>query len=195
MTPANHLRRQLRARRKQITGESRTEKTSALIARVLSHRIYKAAKHVAFYSAFDGEVDISALLLHAYNNNKCCYLPVIPKFAARPMRFAPYLADAAQRTNHFGIYEPVFQTKHLCPATKLDLVLMPLVGFDDKGQRLGMGGGFYDRCFEFRRYRKHWLKPRLLGIAFDCQKVGAIEKNPWDVAMDACVTEAAWYQF
>ena len=189
------LRKELRSQRRQLSSADRINKSNALIDRVLRHRSYRQARHIAFYSAFDGEVDVTPLLLHAYNNSKRCYLPLLPKFAGQKMRFAPYSDDLAEKHNHFGISEPVCQARTICSATKLDLVLMPLVGFDVSGQRLGMGGGFYDRCFEFRRIRTRWRKPMLLGVGFECQKVDSLVHESWDVAMDACVTERTWYTF
>ena len=189
------LRRILRTKRWQITGSDRFDKTAALINHISNHRAYKTAKHIAFYSAFDGEVDLSALLLHSYNNNKHCYLTVLPKFLGQRLRFAPYLGKKAEKINQFGISEPQFSAKTIRSALKIDLIFMPLVGFDKRGHRLGMGGGYYDRCLEFRRNRLFWKTPLLVGIAFECQKVGALIKNPWDVSMDACVTEKCVYEF
>ncbi len=189
------LRKELRSQRRQLSSDDRIRKSNALIAQVLRHRSYRQAQHIAFYSAFDGEVDVAALLLHAYNNNKHCYLPVLPKIAGQKMRFAPYHDGLVNKLNHFGISEPFYQARTMRAATKLDLVLMPLVGFDESGQRLGMGGGFYDRCFEFRRIRTRWRKPMLLGVGFECQKVDCLVHETWDVAMDACVTENTWYTF
>ena len=189
------LREVLRAKRRQLTGFDRIDKTHVLIKQILRHHAYQTAKHIAFYAAFDGEVDIAPLLLHAYNNNKHCYLPVMPKFSGQRLRFAPYSPGVAEKLNRFGISEPVYRTGTVCSASKLDLVLMPLVGFDTSGQRLGMGGGYYDRCFEFRRNRSYWKTPLLLGVAFECQKVDTLASQPWDVAMDACITEKKGYEF
>ena len=189
------LRKALRLQRRQLSGSDRADKSNALITQILRHRLYRQAKHIAFYSAFDGEVDITPLLLHAYNNGKHCYLPVIPNLAGQRMHFVPYLNNALEKTNRYGIREPIYKAHTIFPRAKLDLVLMPLVGFDQSGQRLGMGGGFYDRCFEFRRFRRHWRKPTLLGVAFELQKVDSLVSELWDVTMDACVAETDWYQF
>lgn len=189
------LRKALRAKRRQLTGFDRADKTNALIAQILRHHAYRTAKHIAFYAAFDGEVDITPLLLHAYNNNKNCYFPIVPKFSGQRLRFAPYSHGVAEKLNRFGISEPICWARTTCSASKLDLVLMPLVGFDASGQRLGMGGGYYDRCFEFRRNRLRWKTPLLLGVAFECQKVDTLASRPWDVTMDACITEKNCYEF
>jgi 5-formyltetrahydrofolate cyclo-ligase len=80
-------------------------------------------------------------------------------------------------------------------AQELDLILMPLVGFDDRGNRLGMGGGFYDRSLEFLRHRQHWRKPHLLGIAYDFQRVNGLTADPWDVPLQGVITDQAVYLY
>jgi 5-formyltetrahydrofolate cyclo-ligase len=75
----------------------------------------------------------------------------------------------------------------------LDLVLMPLVGFDADGNRLGMGAGFYDRKFAFLRHRRAWRRPLLLGIAFDAQRVERFDAALHDVPLWGVVTERAVY--
>lgn len=89
--------------------------------------------------------------------------------------------------NRFGIPEPVQSRRH--PPGILDLVVVPLVGFDAKCNRMGMGGGFYDRCFAHRLARQH-SGPRLVGLAFDCQQVDELPVEPWDVPLDAIVTQS-----
>ena len=83
----------------------------------------------------------------------------------------------------------------LLPGISLDLVLVPLVGFDDQGTRLGMGGGFYDRSFATRLFRRYWRKPRLIGVAYELQRVAHLDRQPWDVALDGVVTEQRLYLF
>jgi 5-formyltetrahydrofolate cyclo-ligase len=78
-------------------------------------------------------------------------------------------------------------------ARELDLILLPLVAFDESGQRLGMGGGFFDRSLAFLAWRQHWRKPHLIGLAYDFQKVAALPREPWDVPLDAVVTDQNVY--
>ena len=91
------------------------------------------------------------------------------------------------------IPEPLVERRELVRVRDLDLILMPLVGFDLQGNRLGMGGGFYDRSLAFLRYRLYWKRPRLLGLAYDFQQVDILTADPWDIPMQAVVTDQAVY--
>jgi 5-formyltetrahydrofolate cyclo-ligase len=103
------------------------------------------------------------------------------------MKFAPMPADERMLKNRFGIAEP----RHgACAHTRiLDIVLVPLVGFDDAGNRLGMGGGYYDRRFSYLRTRSSFLRPRLIGVAYELQHVDELPKDEWDVSLWAIVTD------
>jgi 5-formyltetrahydrofolate cyclo-ligase len=81
------------------------------------------------------------------------------------------------------------------PARWFDLIVVPLVGIDAGGRRLGMGGGFYDRALAFRRGRRTWTGPCLVGLAFDCQRVDAPFADAWDVRVDALSTESGFTDF
>jgi 5-formyltetrahydrofolate cyclo-ligase len=97
------------------------------------------------------------------------------------------------RRNRFGIPEPVIRTARQRRVWALDLLLIPLVGFDGNGGRLGMGGGFYDRSLAYRAMRKKSHKPTLLGLAHECQRVDRLPLESWDVALQATVTDQGWY--
>lgn len=89
--------------------------------------------------------------------------------------------------NRWGIPEPRPTLNHSISPRRLDLVLMPLVGFDEAGHRIGMGKGFYDRTFAFRRSKGH--RPALVGLGHECQQVAeGITPSGWDVALDALAT-------
>lgn len=95
------------------------------------------------------------------------------------------------RRNRFGIPEPL--GKAVAPQ-RLDAVCVPLVGFDGRGRRLGMGGGFYDRTFAVnaRKKRGNARGPRLIGLAHACQQVGRLPHEDWDVRLTGVVTERKW---
>ncbi len=97
------------------------------------------------------------------------------------------------RPNRFGIPEPIARGRRLTLPWNLDLLLMPLVGFDTDCHRLGMGGGFYDRTLAYLRLRRSWRRPRLLGLAHDCQRIERIEPRPWDIPLESVITECRVY--
>jgi 5-formyltetrahydrofolate cyclo-ligase len=103
------------------------------------------------------------------------------------LRFSPWRPGDALVTNRYGIPEPDVAASPALDAQAMSLVVLPLVGFDANGQRLGMGGGWYDRSFAFRN--EHPAPPWLVGAAFATQQVDAIAAEAWDVALDAICTE------
>jgi 5-formyltetrahydrofolate cyclo-ligase len=121
-----------------------------------------------------------------------CYAPVLPS-RGRMLRFARIRRETPMTRNRFGIAEPL--DARPLRARQLDLLLMPLVGFDHRGFRLGMGGGFYDATLAFMRHRRNWRKPRLVGIAYECQRVESLPHDPWDMPLDAVLTERQLYRF
>ncbi len=191
--PSTPLRRQLRARRRQLHDSQRHAAAHGVARRVAGLRLFASARRIAAYLAFDGELDPAPLLERAWAMGKRIYLPVLIGNPPVHLLFAPYDADTPMTPNHFGIPEPQAPSGDLLPPQQLDLVLLPLVAFDDRGTRMGMGGGFYDRTFAFLNTPNHLHKPHLLGLAYEVQKVAALERQSWDVPLDGVATEAALY--
>lgn len=147
--------------------------------------IWRWARRVAIYRPADGEIDTTALAREAQRTGKRLYLPVLD---GNQLRFRQWRPRQAMTPNRFGIPEPPRSAPE-CPTRWLDLVIAPLVGFDQAGNRLGMGGGFYDHTFAFRHHHPRWRHPRLVGAAFAVQQVPALPARSWDVALDAVITE------
>lgn len=148
-------------------------------------------RRIGCYLAVGGEVDCSAFVEAALARGRLIYLPLLhgPK-----LLFAPY--DPAKRMvrNRFGIPEPIGSARRL-RGSELDVVLAPLVAFDDAGRRLGMGAGYYDRTFAFLPRRNAWPRPRFIGLAYEFQRAEALPARPWDVALHAVVTERGAQHF
>ena len=121
-----------------------------------------------------------------------CYLPMLPR-QGRVMRFGRFSRNTRMTRNCYGIAEP--RDARPLRARQLDLLLMPLVGFDHQGYRLGMGGGYYDATLAFMRHRRLWRKPRLVGVAYECQGVENLPHDPWDMPLDAVLTERQLHRF
>ena len=129
----------------------------------------------------------------AIKMHKTVYLPVVPKRFEKTLRFGNVALSGQWQINRYGIRE--FISRRQVRAWQLDAIFMPLVAFDNAGSRLGMGAGYYDVSLSHLRYRRFWRKPLLIGVAFECQKVPHIPAEPWDVGLDAVITEKKIYSY
>jgi len=188
------LRKQLRAKRRALNPSQQKQAAQQLVRKLRAHPVFLRSKHIAFYMADDGEMSVQYLMAAAEKMGKHCYLPVLHPFKQNKLWFGVYRHGDILVANRFGIAEPSPEKSHY-PSWALDLVLMPLVGFDRKGNRLGMGGGFYDRTFSFKQtaFRNNNARrpkcPVLMGVAHQCQEVTELTGAPWDVALDYIVTD------
>jgi 5-formyltetrahydrofolate cyclo-ligase len=151
---------------------------------------FHRARRIALFLPFDGEPALSAVVAAARQRGKQLYAPVLRGLT---MTFAELTASAQLFANSFGILEPQLGAR--IDARHLDLVLTPLVAFDARGVRLGMGRGYYDRCFRFLANRTHWRRPKLHGVAYELQRVPFIAARSWDVPLSSVVTEAGITRF
>lgn len=151
------------------------------------------AVHLAAYWPIKGEMDVRPVIEQALRYGKHVHLPVIVE--GDTMMFAPYDPDTPMKKNRFGIPEPHVAEDELVSPRDLDLVIVPLVVFDSYGNRLGMGGGFYDRTFAFLNDEPGHMKPCLVGAAHEFQHTGEIPPHSWDVPTRLVVTEQqVWRQ-
>ena len=180
------LRAELRSRRRNLAPLYR-----ARAARLVAHHFDQAfhlrpGLRIAAYASMREELDTAPLIELAHRRGCRIFLPRINRRTGR-IRFVESLAGGRERRNHLGILEP-HGTTH-ASTRWLDLVIAPLVGFDARGMRLGMGGGYYDRTFAFRNIHTSWRRPRLIGVAYALQQLQSIAAAAHDVRLDAVVTE------
>ncbi|MEI8707475.1 5-formyltetrahydrofolate cyclo-ligase [Pseudoalteromonas sp. B62] len=149
-------------------------------------------EHIAIYLSNDGELDTSLLIKELWNLNHHIYLPVIHPFNGTNLLFQRYEKNSPMKANRYGIFEPKLNCSQICPLAALDYLLMPLVAFDKQGNRLGMGGGFYDRTLA-RLHEQNWQKPQLIGLAHECQKVDVLPIESWDVPLKTIITPDKTY--
>lgn len=183
----------MREQRRALTPRERRHRSERLVGRIVRSPAFRRARHLALYLSNDGEVDLEGLAAAAWSRGKHCYLPVLSPLFHNRLWFAPFGPDTPLALNRFGIPEPDLHHHAMRPAWTLDLVFMPLVAFDAEGNRLGMGGGFYDRTFAYFGRRSRWRKPRIVGTAFGFQQVEKLPCESWDVPMDGVVTEDGSY--
>ncbi|RDH83054.1 MAG: 5-formyltetrahydrofolate cyclo-ligase [endosymbiont of Galathealinum brachiosum] len=182
------LRKNLRQQRKALEPNTQVEHALELEKQLCQSSLFKRSKHIAAYLAADGEIDPEFLIEKAWRSNKKIYLPILSPFNNR-LYFVPYFKNSPMKLNRFNIAEPDVHPKHWLKAHQLDLILMPLVGFDKTGNRLGMGGGFYDRSLSFSLFRKKRYSPYLIGLAHELQLVDKLPHQPHDVPMIMVATE------
>jgi 5-formyltetrahydrofolate cyclo-ligase len=187
------LRRQLRKARRSLSPNQQRQAALGLYRQLAQHPLFRRARHVSLYLPMDGEIDPRLLLRAAQRRGKATYLPVLNAWPRTKMVFQRVQPGEKFRPNRFRIPEPLINTGRQRKIWALDLILMPLVGFDDEGGRLGMGGGFYDRSLAYRSRRKTWKKPTLLGLAHECQKVPRLAQASWDVPLAGTVSDKCWY--
>jgi len=184
------LRRQLRRLRCELPRVERLAAEHTILRRLKRLGVFQPGARVGIYLAVRGEVDLTAAAQHARLSGTRLFAPRITNFRRRTMAFLPLRPQQRLHANAFGIAEPMAPVACRLSVLRLGTVLVPLVGFDRAGHRLGMGAGFYDRALARRRDpRRAWRRPRLIGVAFACQEVDAIQPGGWDVALDAVVTE------
>jgi 5-formyltetrahydrofolate cyclo-ligase len=181
------VRAELRARRDALTAGERIHASQALVASLERIPEFLTDKRIGGYWAVSGELPLAALIQGLRVREQSYHLPIVGK--DRQLMFAPWRPGGEIATNRYGIPEPVCATADLVPPDRMEVVLLPLLGFDRRGHRLGFGGGYYDRSFDFLRDRHAPGQPLLVGIAFAMQEVAAIEAMPWDVRLDYVATE------
>ncbi|HEY9148812.1 MAG TPA: 5-formyltetrahydrofolate cyclo-ligase [Gammaproteobacteria bacterium] len=191
----HQLRRQIRQQRRNLSPQQRRAAAQQLSRTLVRHPLFLHSRHIAFSLPNDGELDLTPLIRRAWAMGKRCYLPVLSPLYHNRLWFAPYHADSRLLPNRFGIPEPDCNWRQMRPVWALDLVLTPLVAFDAAGNRLGMGGGFYDRTLAYLARRQHWRKPRLIGTAYAFQQVESLPHQPWDVPLQGVATECGVFEW
>lgn len=187
------LRRMLRHNRRALSPAEQRQAAQGVYRQLAQNPLFRRARHVSLYLPMDGEIDPRLLLRAAQKRGKATYLPVLSAWPRTKMVFQRVHPGEKFKPNRFRIPEPRINARRQRKIWTLDLVLMPLVGFDAEGGRLGMGGGFYDRSLAYLARRKTWRKPVLLGLAHECQKVGKLAVASWDVPLAGTVTDKRWY--
>jgi len=150
------------------------------------------AKSIAAYLGVNGEADCGDFIQNAWQRKKRIFVPVLRK---NTMLLAPLFSNSELENNRFGIPEPKTNCEKLKPAHKMNVILLPLVAFDNLGNRIGMGGGYYDRFLRFMKYRDSFQRPLLIGMAYDFQRVDGISANDWDIPLHIVVTDSRIYRF
>ena len=175
----NQLRQQIRKTRANLTALQQQQAEDSITQQALALIEERNAQHIALYISFDGEISTDKLIQILWAQGKQVYLPVLHPFNPNHLLFLRYLPDTPMLKNKFGIWEPKLNVQNVLPLDELDILFTPLVAFDRQGNRLGMGGGFYDRTLQ------HWQKSPFIpvGLAHQCQQVEQLPTEVWDVPL------------
>jgi len=187
------LRRQLRSARSALHPSYRRNAARRALCELTRSGLFFKGSRWGFYLPLEEEFDALPLINEALHRHKKCFLPVTANRIAQPLRFARLDGRHGLTRNRYGIIEP--HCRQLMNARWLHVLIVPLVGFDDNGNRLGMGGGYYDATLSFLRRRRIWRKPFLIGLAYECQRAARIPSETWDIRLDAVLTETGLTRF
>ncbi len=182
----HELRKQSLRARREMTVAKRANASQIICDKVTSSREFLSASLIACYLPMRDEVDTRLIIERAWRANKRIFVPVTSNKGE--MFFREIRPDTTLLQNRMGIWEP--DSGDVISPRALQLVVTPTVAFDKSKHRIGMGGGYYDRCFSFLQHREHWLKPKLAGVAYKCQEVEEITPNTWDIRLYRIFSEA-----
>ena len=178
------IRQQIRQRRRALTPEQQTQFALQAADRMMAYPPVLLAQTVAVFLSFDGELDTLPLIDQLWRAGKRVYLPVLHPFSPGNLLFLHYHPSSELVVNRLKIREPKLDVRDVLPLAELDVLVTPLVAFDEQGQRLGMGGGFYDRTLQ--NWQQYRLQP--VGYAHDCQQVDSLPSEEWDIPLPAVIT-------
>ena len=186
------IRKTVRTARRKLS-LAQQKQSSILAAKSALDKLkqLKAAK-VALYLTNDGELDTAPLIEMLWQLGIQVYLPRLHPFSAGNLIFLQYEPKSALEKNSLGIWEPKLNITQMILPHQLDVVITPLVAFDRFGNRMGMGGGYYDRTLA------NWQatgKPLPIGYAHDCQQVSKLASQLWDIPLPFIITPSKNYSF
>jgi len=194
-TQRNAIRQQVRAARKALSATEQQQASSLLLNSLINHPKVSQAQHLSLTLAYDGEIDLKPFIHWCWQQQKQLYLPVVHPIITGQLLFLAYQPETEMIKNRYGIDEPKFSSfvSQTTPADALDIVLTPLVAFDPQGNRIGMGGGYYDRLLAPWFTEKQGPYP--IGLAHDCQYVSALPIQDWDVPLPEVITPSQHFYF
>lgn len=191
LPPRQEIRQKIRQQRRALSDSEQHIFAQQAALRMLAYEPVINAATVAVFLSFDGELDTQPLIRALWQAGKAVYLPVLHPFSKGNLLFLRYEYSSKLVMNRLKILEPKLDVRHVLSLDKLDVLITPLVAFDEQGQRLGMGGGFYDRTLQ--NWQQHGMWP--VGYAHDCQQVTSLPVEQWDIPLPAVVTPSRIWQW
>lgn len=191
MNTQAQIRKQIQAQRQALSQQQQLDNSEQICQQIITSGVLDTARHIAFYLPVRGEADPTSLQLVEHYQDKQFYLPILSEVKANHLAFAEYNQQTPMKLNRFKIPEPDVPVSSLLhDPRKLDIVITPLVGVDSEGNRIGMGGGFYDRTFAFKK--ENVPSPLLIAFAYDFQFIEPQTPQNWDVAVDRIALQSQY---
>lgn len=178
-------RKQARQARRALSDDERDSRSLDIAAVVCRMPAFLSATDIGCYLPLAEEVNTWPIIERAWRMKKRVFVPVVDR--RHQLRFIRLEKNSALKRGALGVLEP--DSGVLIDRRRLSFIVTPLVAFDTRGHRIGMGGGYYDRAFAFLKGRRFYRRPRLVGVAFACQQVDEIVPKPWDIPLFQTVTE------
>ncbi len=188
-----NLRETFRNKRLALSAVQQIKAGEQLALQFKKHTVFQSAQNVALYLSFNGEISTDALIEHLWSLKRNVFVPILHPFCKGQLLFQAFTPTTQMRHNQFGILEPMIDVRYICPLEKLQLILTPLVAFDTSGNRLGMGGGFYDRTLMALQNKKHQVT--VAGLAHELQLTSTLPTETWDIPLPYILTSNKLYSF
>jgi len=187
------IRNQIREQRNCFDRAESLRAGQLLSDQVEKNQLFAKYQNISCFLSFDGEISTQAIIARILAQTKNCFLPKLKPNKPNRLWFMPYNTKSKMTNNRYGIAEVDLPVNRAIAVSKLEIVFMPLVAFDNAGNRLGMGGGYYDATFAHLKNASH--RPLFIGLAYESQKLEKLPCESWDLPLDGVCTEANFYQF
>lgn len=187
------LRQEFRKRRQQLSQTEQQQAAQDLVINCCNYTPFKVAKNIACYLSNDGELDTQYIIEYCWQKHISVLLPVVDPQKVGHLQFLVHQAKAPMQRNQYGIAEPVWSADKVLAIDEIDIIFTPLVAFDMQGNRLGMGGGYYDRTLA--TLSEHHNAPQLIGLAHDCQQAENLPLQSWDIPLQGVITPTQIFTF
>lgn len=184
MPQRKKIRKQIRQLRNSLTLQQQQLAAEKVLNSLLTHPKIQAAQHISVFISFDGEINTRPIIEALWQQEKYVYMPVLHPFSRGNLLFLRYTPQTATIVHPLGLIEPKLNVNNVLPVKDLDVIITPMVAFDEQGNRLGMGGGYYDRTLKNWQHNETYP----IGIAHDCQLTKKLPHKSWDIPLPEIIT-------
>lgn len=190
-----HLRKIFRDKRLSLSKVQQTQAARKLVKQFKQLTLFHGAQNVALYLSFNGEINTQPLIDYLWSIKCRVFVPLLHPFCKGHLLFQEFSQHTPMHKNHFGILEPNLDVQQVCPLERLDVLFTPLVAFDLTGNRLGMGGGFYDRTLAGLVDENKNNQAIVVGLAHELQLTSTLPSATWDIGLPYVLTSNKLYCF